>query len=192
MRDPGTRKTLLAWIAWRVGLSEQAAESKGVSPEPASGADSPGDGRESVASPTDATSRPHDRPAIAFQRRAEQRLRRWHRRIAADAKRFDTLDEAALHSLRKRIKRQRYAAEFFAPALRRKGLKRYLESLAPIQDRMGKLNDLFLARARYQAMIGDDPTAGFALDWIAARIGEVRKRARRELERLARTDPPRA
>lgn len=30
-------------------------------------------------------------------------------RIVADWKAFDTLDEAGLHALRKRIKRQRYA-----------------------------------------------------------------------------------
>jgi CHAD domain-containing protein len=128
--------------------------------------------------------------AAAFHRAVTRRLRRWHRRIAADSKRFDALDEASLHSLRKRIKRQRYAVEFFAPVLRRRTAKRYLRALSAIQGRMGELNDLFVARARYQDLLASDPAAWFALGWLAARIVDVRALARPDLKRLAKTDPP--
>jgi CHAD domain-containing protein len=128
--------------------------------------------------------------ASAFRRRAERRLRRWHRRIAADWKDFDKLDEAGLHSLRKRIKRQRYAVEFFAPVLRERTMKRYLKPLALIQDRMGELNDLFVARARYQSLVEADPAAWFALGWLAARIAEVRALAKPELKSFATSSPP--
>lgn len=123
---------------------------------------------------------------------AERRLRRWHRRIAADWKRFDELDEEALHSLRKRIKRQRYAVEFFAPLLRRRSVDRYLDRLESIQDRMGRLNDLFVARDRYKALLAEDQGAWFALGWLAARIDAVRDDAKPELGRLAKADPPQA
>jgi CHAD domain-containing protein len=103
---------------------------------------------------------------------------------------FDTLDEAQLHELRKRIKRQRYAVEFFAPLLRRRAMDRYLAPLAAIQERMGELNDLVVARERYQTLVASDPAAWFALGWLAARIAEVRALARPELEALASAEPP--
>ena len=115
---------------------------------------------------------------------------KWHKQIVADWKGFDSLEEEALHDLRKRIKRQRYAVEFFAPVLRRRRVDRYLEALAEIQDRMGELNDLFVARDRYQSVLQTHPAAWFALGWLAARIAEVRAAARPALGRLARVDPP--
>ena len=126
----------------------------------------------------------------SFQRKAQRRLDRWHRQIVAAWKAFDQLEEEDLHSLRKHIKRQRYAVEFFAPVLRRRDVDRYLKPLASIQDRMGELNDLFVARSRYQALVSSDPAAWFALGWLAARVAEVRTRAKPELKLLARTDPP--
>jgi CHAD domain-containing protein len=108
----------------------------------------------------------------------------------ADWKAFDELDEVSLHALRKRIKRQRYAVEFFAPALRRRKVDRYLSAVVAIQDRMGELNDLFVARAQYQSLVESDSAAWFALGWLAARIAEVRALAKPELGRLAKADPP--
>ena len=127
-----------------------------------------------------------------FHRAAQRRLYRWHRKIAADSKAFDDLDETALHALRKRIKRQRYAVEFFAPILKRRTIDRYLKPLAGIQERMGELNDLFVARARFQELVATDPAAWFALGWLAARILDVRALAKPELARLARAAPPSA
>jgi CHAD domain-containing protein len=126
----------------------------------------------------------------SFQREARRRLGKWHRRIVAAWKAFDGLQEEDLHALRKHIKRQRYAVEFFAPVLRRRDVERYLKSLASIQDRMGELNDLFVARDRYQALVSSDPAAWFALGWLAARIAEARMMAKPALKRIAKADPP--
>ena len=128
--------------------------------------------------------------AQQFRRSVERRLRRWHRRIAADWKAFDALEEESLHALRKRIKRQRYAVEFFAPVLRRRSVEQYLKPLAGVQERMGELNDLFVARSRYQELLAADPAAWFALGWLAARIAELRALAKPELGRLAKASPP--
>ncbi len=128
--------------------------------------------------------------ATNFPNHAERRLRRWHRGIAADSGRFDELDEASLHALRKRIKRQRYAVEFFAPVLRCRQVEHYLSALIIIQDRMGELNDLFVARARYAALVVTDPAAWFALGWLAARVASVRALAKPELEQLLKADSP--
>jgi triphosphatase len=126
----------------------------------------------------------------AFHQEVERRLRRWHRRIAADWKAFDSLSEESLHALRKRIKRQRYAVEFFSPVLRKSQVKRYLRPVSAVQDRMGKLNDLFVARTLYQNLVASDPAAWFALGWLAAHIAEVRASTKPELKRLAKAKPP--
>ena len=131
-----------------------------------------------------------DDDAGMFHRNVERRLRRWHRRIVDHWKIFDELDEPALHALRKRIKRQRYAVEFFAPVLRRGQVDRYLRPLAAIQDRMGQLIDLFVAKAHYQALVESHPAAWFALGWITARIADVHAQAKPELGELADADPP--
>jgi inorganic triphosphatase YgiF len=199
-----TQRTLLAWLAWRATLA-LVPELAAVEPAAGNAADPPAaadaaalaDAESPDAAPEQARDRgtddagltPNDDPH-AFRRKASRRLRRWHARIVADWKSFDDLDEAGLHELRKRIKRQRYAVEFFAPLLRRRQVERYLEALAAIQDRMGALNDLFVARARYQALSSVDPAAWFALGWLTARIADLRALARPELARLAKAEPP--
>jgi inorganic triphosphatase YgiF len=216
LRSATVQQLLLAWLDWRVGLVDDAlAQARQAAPaqvvdsglEAGVGADAGvGVGVGVGATLADVGAAPIDAGAgmargagqvlacgsdpADFHRLAERRLRRWHRRLAADAKAFDTLDDTALHSLRKRIKRQRYAVEFFAPVLRHAMLARYLKRLTAVQDRMGELNDLFVARARYQALVAQDPAAWFALGWLAARIAEVKALAEPTLRRLARTDPP--
>ncbi len=185
VRADETQRLLLAWIAWRAALAEQPAH-----PAEPAGTEAAADGATTNTPPELATQQQADDDAPAFHRKVERRLRRWHRRIVADWNAFDELDDTGLHSLRKRIKRQRYAVEFFAPLLRRRSIQRYLKPLATIQDRMGELNDLFVARASYQALVATDPTAWFALGWLAARIADVRSLAKPELRLLAKVDPP--
>jgi len=204
-RAASTQRMFLAWIAWRAALGEAAAtpvdagmgESQGEQPSAAEAAapaeaathQSGVQGPDEVAHAAPAAAPARD-DAPTFHGNVRRRVRRWHARIVADWKAFDVLDEADLHALRKRIKRQRYAVEFFAPLLRRRKLERYLNALASIQHRMGELNDLFVARAQYQPQVAADPVAWFALGWLAAGIAELRALAKPELGRLAQVDPP--
>jgi inorganic triphosphatase YgiF len=203
VRADDAQRTLLAWIAWRAALTPPTEAAADPAVEvPANGrsgiaAAGPVEGEPSGAAPDDADDRQTGATASAsggdartFRRNASRRLRRWHARIVADWQSFDDLDDAGLHALRKRIKRQRYAVEFFAPVLRRRQVERYLDVVTVIQDRMGALNDLFVARARHQALDPPDPAAWFALGWLAARIAQLRALAKPELAKLARTDPP--
>lgn len=159
-----TQRRLLGWITWRAGLAEPSA----AQPAPTEAADE----------------------APAFPRQAERRLARWHRHLVAAQRGFEALDDAGLHALRKRVKRQRYAVEFFAPVLRRRQVERYLKVLTAVQDRLGELNDLFVARSRCQASVATQPGAWFALGWLAARISPLRALTKRALDRLASADPP--
>jgi len=205
VRSAATQRMFLAWIAWRAALAEapaaaivaesttaQVGETRAADatvPAEAAPQASEVKGPGEVADAAQAT-RPARDDAPTFHRNVQRRLRRWHGRIVADWKAFDALDETSLHALRKRIKRQRYAVEFFAPVLGRRKSGRYLNALAVIQDRMGELNDLFVARDRYQPLVASDPAAWFALGWLAARIADLRALAKPELGRLAKATPP--
>ncbi len=168
-----TQQRLLAWLTWRAALTDAPT----LVPV--------------ALVPVDATAPPPSvDAAVALGDRAAARLRRWHKRIVADAKAFDTLSEVELHALRKRIKRQRYAAEFFAPVLRRRQVERYLDALSAVQERMGEMNDLVVARDRYQSAATGEPGAWFALGWLSARIAERRALVQPDLSRLAKTAPP--
>lgn len=173
VRSGPVQRLILAWIGWRISLAPAGRPNDGAAGEPAQRED-------------DAWTR-----GDVFRRKLQRRLGRWHDRLAAAWEGFGELDEAALHALRKRIKRQRYAVEFFAPLLHRRSVEKYLKPLALVQDRMGELNDLFVAKARYEQLVAADPAAWFALGWLTARIAEVRQRAHRELGQLARAELPR-
>lgn len=205
VRAEETQRTILAWIAWRAALALERdeavnnavpaatrSEEEDVGATTATDeADSPARGDASAGDdPTgsDAGSSAWD-DALTYRRKLQRRLRRWHANIVADWQEFDMLDDTRLHALRKRIKRQRYAVEFFAPMLRRRKVDRYLETLTAIQERMGALNDLFVARARHQTLMAD-PAAWFALGWLTARIAAVRSLAEPELAALAKMDAP--
>ena len=128
-------------------------------------------------------------PQDSLKHLARRRLRRWQRDIAADCRRFDELDEAAVHALRKRVKRQRYALEFFAPLLPRKRATRHLQALAAAQQSLGEINDLAVAHERYRALVPSEPAAWFAVGWLTARLAEARERARDELGHVAALAP---
>lgn len=104
-------------------------------------------------------------------------LRRGHRRVARDARRFAALEPAERHALRIAIKRQRYAAEFFQSLFveRPKRPIRYLAVLRDAQDSLGCANDVCIARALLAAhATGPGPMRDFALGWLAAReVGVV-------------------
>jgi CHAD domain-containing protein len=183
VRSDETQRVLLAWVAWRVMLAEAPPPDRPPAAPPVPADDGAAGAEAGAAEEREA-------PPPALRRRAARRLAQWHRRIVADWSAFDTLDMEHLHALRKRIKRQRYAVEFFAPLMGRKSLARYLKPLAAIQERMGELNDLFVAQARYEQCVAADPTAWFAVGWLTARIEVVRGLAKPELGRLAQARPP--
>ncbi len=97
------------------------------------------------------------------------RLNGWHRRIVADAARYADLDDADRHRLRKRAKRQRYAAEFCAPLFGRRAVRRYLKALRAVQERLGAVSDAVMAAESFAQRAPTDPQAMFALGWLAAR-----------------------
>ena len=117
-------------------------------------------------------------------------LQRWHRQARRDAKRFAQLDETRRHTLRKRLKRLRYATEFAADLLGRRRTRDFLRALARAQTALGDYNDLCTARDLYGHLVGQDPAAWFAVGWLSARLTPSTERCTVELRRLARQAPP--
>ncbi len=122
-------------------------------------------------------------PAFARHQldRLRKRMRRRHE-AAAD------LVPARLHALRIAGKRLRYAVEFFAPLMPAKSGARYLEGLTRVQNALGFVNDVDVARTRLLAWAGDDSelraAAAFVLGWHGPRYARLARRALRELEPL--------
>lgn len=101
-----------------------------------------------------------------------ERIARWHRRAAREARSWQHLDEAGRHALRKRIKRLRYATEFSASLFDAAAVRRYLQPLRALQERLGELNDIAMAEAACRALRDADAAdtrAWFALGWLRAR-----------------------
>jgi len=103
----------------------------------------------------------------AFARDALERLDRKALRRAA---RTDWADPAGRHALRIRLRRLRYACEFMSGAFPRRNAKTLIRTLKDLQDLLGELNDLEVAR-RLSRQLG-------------ARRAPARARERELLEQL--------
>jgi triphosphatase len=94
-----------------------------------------------------------------------------------------------LHALRIRIKKLRYAVEFFRPMMEKGGVKAYHGALAEAQDVLGRFNDAVNARALAKTLAkrvdNIDATRRRDLDRIFAMAEEqARKRGRKEFAAL--------
>ena len=114
------------------------------------------------------------------------RLNRWHRRAAADAKRYRKLDDAGRHRLRKHVKRLRYALEFSTALFPRRAVRRYLAALRAAQERLGAINDVVVAMEAFKRSRDTDPRAWFALGWLVARREVLIAQALTDLKEFAK------
>ena len=128
-------------------------------------------------------------PEPALVDRVGDRLRRWHRREVRAGRHYAELDDLARHTLRKRAKRLRYAAEFAASLYRPKAVERYLKGLEPVQDSLGRYNDLCIGLATYRNAVGEDPRAWFAIGWLTARRDALLAECVVKLKDFARCTP---
>jgi inorganic triphosphatase YgiF len=101
--------------------------------------------------------------------RARSILARLHRRLRRAGKAFATLDDAQRHRARKQLKRLRYCAESLSSLFPPRAWQRYAARLRAAQDALGRLQDLSLAETTLRAQTQHDPSAWFALGWLAAR-----------------------
>lgn len=126
--------------------------------------------------------------AADLRKFARLQLTRLRRKIR---KRFESardLVPAKLHALRIALKQLRYGVEFFAPLMPARAMARYMKSLARVQNGLGFINDVDVARTTLVKWAGDDSemraAAAFICGWHAPRYTRQCRRAIRELEPL--------
>ncbi|MBR8653222.1 CYTH and CHAD domain-containing protein [Achromobacter sp. Marseille-Q0513] len=118
-----------------------------------------------------------------------RRLRRWHGKVADQGLQFASLDIPARHELRKRGKRLRYSLAFAESLLPAAKLRGYRKLLSRVQDILGEINDLAVAKEHYEACTATHPQAWFALGWISARLEELATEAQQAFDDLAHSKP---
>ena len=106
---------------------------------------------------------------------------------------LSSMEPAALHALRLRAKRLRYAAEIFAPLYSGKTAARYIRRISKLQDQLGKLNDATVAASLLAELNGNGGNHAFAsglvLGFIGARNRHTRGRIDRSWSRFAKLSP---
>lgn len=122
------------------------------------------------------------RPIAAF---AGELFEARHARVHKLGSKVRKLDQDKLHELRIRVKKLRYATEFFRDLYTDKAAKRYVAALKELQETLGTVNDMMMAGAlipRLEAAAGPEAAraAGQLEGWCAARL----KSERRELAGL--------
>lgn len=90
---------------------------------------------------------------------AHRRLHKTWKRMVRDSVRLEAAPDEAVHNLRKRAKRLRYAEEFFEGALTRKKQrqthKASLKALERVQSNLGRRQDMIAARETLAAIVAD-------------------------------------
>ena len=114
---------------------------------------------------------------------AKQVQRHW-RRVRRDINGFEQAELEAQHTLRKRIKRLRYALEAVQVLLKRRQGDALLRATRRALLALGRLNDLAVAEARYRQQATEDPQAWFAVGYLVAQRQQVQQEAVKVLLRL--------
>jgi CHAD domain-containing protein len=97
--------------------------------------------------------------------------------MVRDSAQLQAAPDAAIHDLRKRAKRLRYAEEFFEGALkgkaRRRAQKRALQALGRVQKNLGHRQDMVAARQTLAALVSGGVTAevGVAAGHLHGQLG---------------------
>jgi CHAD domain-containing protein len=137
-----------------------------------------------LTSGDEAMQRRHRKPVLAL---ARKELSRRSERIVKEGRHLRDLAPVDRHEVRIELKKLRYGAEYFGSLFRnkRKGSRRkFLETVERLQETLGQLNDLAVAKRRHPADIGDrfgEPRR--------ARTKELLAHAEEDLDKLARLKP---
>jgi len=129
-----------------------------------------------------------DRPLLDF---ASSVLEQRHRKVVKRGGGLAELDDAQLHLLRIRIKKLRYATEFFSTLYDRKDVRDYVAALTQMQELLGTLNDVATADRIARALRDDGKGTdleglGLLRGWCAARAQDSRTRLPKAWKRFER------
>jgi len=125
-------------------------------------------------------------------------LAKRHRTVRKRGKGFASLDSEHRHEVRISLKKLRYAVEFFRTLFEAKGVRRYLDDLAGLQDALGHLQDvatvnklvaLIPAESGGRAPAGWETGAGMVIGWHARGLRDLEPAIVADWSRFAETKP---
>ncbi|WP_409031102.1 CHAD domain-containing protein [Janthinobacterium sp. CG_23.3] len=90
-------------------------------------------------------------------------LKKAEKRLISRVNSANQHDASARHRVRIAAKKARYAAEFFSDLLPNKAVKHYISALSQLQDRLGSLNDLEVAKTLLSGITEPSSTQDGAL-----------------------------
>jgi inorganic triphosphatase YgiF len=115
-------------------------------------------------------------------------------------RRIDELDAEERHELRKRLKKVRYAVDFFQSLFKKREVKRFLKRLSSLQDVLGEMNDAAMARALVRDVLaehrdGDGAAAigyagGVVVGWHVGHARERSEKLKRRWKRFEKLSRP--
>lgn len=116
-----------------------------------------------------------DQPIANF---ATPILKQAHRRVVKRGKIFAELDAEDRHALRIRIKRLRYALEFFSSLYLGQAVEDYRDALTRLQDTLGVLNDIMVVELLLdEAKLGPaTPTRHLIEGWYGCKLDIYERR----------------
>jgi triphosphatase len=116
------------------------------------------------------------------------------------ARHLESLSDVERHGLRIALKKLRYTAEFFSPFYEKEQVAKFLARLSRMQDILGALNDVAVARKTLDELVaaGDGApnasladvsfAAGIVYGWHLDRAARIWEDAVKRWKRFARTD----
>lgn len=126
----------------------------------------------------------------SLEQTLSKKLKKWDRKVVAEGTQLPTLGMEARHELRKRGKKLRYALQFCESILPQRRLAPYKKALARVQNILGEMNDLIVARERFVGLRDTQPSAWFACGWITSRLDTLTLEATQAFKALSQTHRP--
>jgi CHAD domain-containing protein len=108
-------------------------------------------------------------------------LNRRLKRMVAPGNDIAHMEPEALHIIRLRAKRLRYAAEFFAPLFPGKATRRFTRRLSQLQEELGLLNDGTVAAGLLAQLPGGGAERAFAIGLVRGFVAAASNTARKEI-----------
>jgi CHAD domain-containing protein len=137
-------------------------------------------------------------PATAL---AERMLNHRLGRARKSARRLEHLSDTKRHQLRIGLKKLRYTAEFFAPLYDREDVGRFVKRLSGMQDVLGALQDVVVARTTLEHLVEIDDgvsvvpqaglsfAAGMVYGWHLECAAHTWENAVKRWKKFAKTEP---
>ncbi|CAM4262355.1 CYTH and CHAD domain-containing protein [Acinetobacter pragensis] len=120
----------------------------------------------------------------SLKKHIHQQLNKMHRQICQAESAFVQMQASEKHQVRKRVKRMRYSVEFVSSLYPQSEIKQYLKALKPLQENLGRFNDLCVAHALFEQSIALQPKAWFVLGWIASEQKHIELTIKKNLQRF--------